>query len=94
MESQSTVLLHVSIDPVSCSSCVTCILALPPLLFETNCNPTIGVSFGGSPFIYLHNQKSKCNSDFLIKDFCSGRVVRVFEPLPVPLSLSLSFFSA
>ncbi|XP_019855873.1 PREDICTED: DDB1- and CUL4-associated factor 17-like isoform X1 [Amphimedon queenslandica] len=56
---------------------INCIVtSLPPLLFETSCNPTVGVSFGGSPFIYLHNRKSNCNSDFLIKDFRSGRVLK------------------
>ena len=46
------------------------------MLFETKCNPEVGVSFGGTPTVYLHSPMSGAVSEFHIRSLLSGRLVR------------------
>ena len=68
-------------------------LAPPPLLFETCCNPEVGVTFGGSPFVYLHNSKPTLQNEFQINLLKTGKLVSnrsLSHSLSYSLALSLS----
>lgn len=49
--------------------------ATPPILFETKCNPEVGVSFGGNPLVFLHNAYPLRINEFHIKELQTGKLV-------------------
>ena len=51
----------------------------PPLLFEVRSGSELGVSFGGSPTIYLHNPSPKDNSVFFLRSLQSGKLVSAYR---------------
>lgn len=51
------------------------IVELPPLLFQTQCNPDVGVHFGGSPHVYIHNPKPAACNEFHVRTLRSRQLV-------------------
>ncbi|XP_064384696.1 DDB1- and CUL4-associated factor 17-like isoform X7 [Halichondria panicea] len=51
----------------------------PPLLFEVRSGSELGVSFGGSPTVYLYNPSPKDNSVFFLRSLQSGKLVAKFS---------------
>ncbi|XP_064384693.1 DDB1- and CUL4-associated factor 17-like isoform X4 [Halichondria panicea] len=47
----------------------------PPLLFEVRSGSELGVSFGGSPTVYLYNPSPKDNSVFFLRSLQSGKLL-------------------
>ena len=57
--------------------CVYTVSEAPPMLFETVCNPEVGVSFGGVPTVYIHSPKSRTSSEFMVRSLSTGQLVRL-----------------
>ena len=51
------------------------IVELPLLLFQTQCNSEVGVHFGGSPHVYIHNPKPAACNEFHVRTLRSGQLV-------------------
>ncbi|XP_064384697.1 DDB1- and CUL4-associated factor 17-like isoform X8 [Halichondria panicea] len=51
----------------------------PPLLFEVRSGSELGVSFGGSPTVYLYNPSPKDNSVFFLRSLQSGKLVSAYS---------------
>ena len=50
-------------------------LESPPLLFETTGVSEVGVSFGASPTVYLHNNKPLHANEFHVRSLQTGALV-------------------
>ena len=57
----------------------------PPLLFETKCNPEVGISFGGTPTVYLHSPRPGAVSEFHIRSLSSGLMVSGWRAVDIKL---------
>ncbi len=55
--------------------CACSLTEAPPLLFTTKCSPELGVSFGGSPVVYLHNANPANINKFQIKELQTEKLV-------------------